>query len=70
MICHRQECIKKIKLIEQTACTCNKCHNAYCFKHRLAEAHECVYDYKVKKSEEIQKYIVEHKCVNDKIVKL
>ena len=70
MICHRQECIKKIKLIEQTACTCKKCHNAYCFKHRLAEAHECVYDYKVKKSEEIQKYIVEHKCVNDKSVKL
>ena len=68
ILCHT--CIKKITLIEQTTCKCNKCCLYYCTKHRLMEAHACVYDSKVKNSEEVHKYIEVNKCVNSKLIKI
>jgi len=69
MICQFKDCLKKIKLIEQTVGKCNKCSHYYCIKHRLLEAHACVYDLKMKK-EEIIHYIETNKCVKDKVVKI
>lgn len=63
-------CGKKISLIEQTTCKCNKCSQYYCMKHRLMEAHTCSYDWREKKTEEVQKYIETNKCVNSKLVKI
>lgn len=68
MSCHT--CLKKISLIEQTTCKCNKCSQYYCTKHRLMEAHTCAYDCKEKKKEEVQKYIDANKCVGNKMVKI
>lgn len=68
MLC--KTCMKKINLIEQTTCKCNKCSQYYCTKHRLMEAHSCVCDLKEKKAEEVQKYIDANKCVNSKLVKI
>ena len=39
MICNINECSRKISLIEQTTCKCNKCSQFYCKMHRLAEDH-------------------------------
>ena len=47
MLCHT--CVKKVTLLEQTTCKCNKCSQYYCTKHRLMESHACVYDPKEKK---------------------
>lgn len=69
-VVHCHTCIKKITLIEQTTCKCNKCGMYYCTKHRLMEAHMCVYDCKVKNVKEVQKYIEANKCVNSKLVKI
>ena len=68
MLCNT--CAKKISLIEQTTCKCNKCSQFYCTKHRLMEAHTCAYDCKEKKADEVQKYIVANKCVNTKMVRI
>lgn len=68
MLCNT--CAKKISLIEQTTCKCNKCSQFYCTKHRLMEAHNCAYDCKEKKVDEVQKYIVANKCVNTKMVRI
>ncbi len=68
MLCHT--CVKKVTLLEQTTCKCNKCSQYYCTKHRLMEAHSCVYDHKEKKKEEIEQYIVANKCVNDKMIRI
>lgn len=68
VMCH--SCVKKISLIEETTCKCNKCSKHYCTKHRLMEAHGCVYDYKEKKAEEVHKYIQANKCVNEKMIKI
>jgi predicted nucleic acid binding AN1-type Zn finger protein len=68
MLCHT--CVKKVTLLEQTTCKCNKCSQYYCTKHRLMEAHACAYDSKVKKKEEIEQYIVANKCVNDKMIRI
>lgn len=70
MICQLHDCHKKISLIEQTTCKCNKCSQFYCTKHRLMEAHTCAYDCKEKKADEVQKYIVANKCVNTKMVRI
>jgi len=70
MICPINECGKKIGLIEQTTCWCNKCSNNYCKNHRLAEAHYCSHNYKEIKEEDVRKYIENNKCVNDKMVKI
>lgn len=68
MLCNT--CLKKITLIEQTTCKCNKCSLYYCTKHRLMESHSCFYDCKEKKVEEVQKYIEANKCVNSKMVRI
>jgi predicted nucleic acid binding AN1-type Zn finger protein len=68
MLCHT--CVKKVTLLEQTTCKCNKCSQYYCTKHRLMEAHACTYDSKEKKKEEIEQYIVANKCVNDKMIRI
>jgi predicted nucleic acid binding AN1-type Zn finger protein len=68
MLCHT--CVKKVTLLEQTTCKCNKCSQYYCTKHRLMEAHACTYDCKEKKKEEIEQYIVANKCVNDKMIRI
>ncbi len=70
MLCPVPMCKKKITLLEQTTCTCNKCGQAYCTKHRLMEAHQCSYDSKVKKEAEVQQYIQANKCVNEKMVRI
>ena len=40
--CHFKDCKKKLNLTD-TKC---RCYNRYCSKHRLPEAHECLYDFK------------------------
>jgi predicted nucleic acid binding AN1-type Zn finger protein len=66
MLCHA--CEKKITLLEQTTCKCNKCSQYYCTKHRLMETHACAYDCKEKKAEDVEKYIAANKCVHSKMV--
>ena len=70
MICHINECTRKIGLIEQTTCKCNKCSQFYCKKHRLAEDHKCSFDYREKNEEEIRKYIENNKCVSEKMARI
>ncbi len=70
MLCYSNSCVKKISLIEQTTCKCNKCSQYYCTKHRLMEAHQCSYDSKLKNVEEIEQYIKANKCVNEKMMKI
>lgn len=70
MICQVHACIKKISLIEQTTCKCNKCSQYYCTKHRLMESHACTYDAREKKAEEIEQYIQANKCTKDKIIRI
>jgi len=70
MICPINECGRKIGLIDQTTCKCNKCSQFYCKIHRLAEDHKCLYNFKEKKEEEVRKYIETNKCVSDKMVKI
>ena len=70
MICSLNDCSKKITLVEQTSCKCNKCSKMYCKYHRLAETHNCSYNYKEKKEEDVRKYIEINKCVNDKMVRI
>lgn len=70
MICNINECSRKISLIEQTTCKCNKCSHFYCKIHRLAEDHNCSYDFKKKGVEEVRKYIETNKCVSEKMVKI
>jgi len=70
MICSLNDCSKKITLVEQTTCKCNKCSKMYCISHRLAESHYCSYNYKEKKEEDIRKYVEINKCVNDKMVRI
>jgi predicted nucleic acid binding AN1-type Zn finger protein len=68
MLCHA--CEKKITLLEQTTCKCNKCSQYYCTKHRLMETHACAYDCKEKKAEDVEKYIAANKCVHSKMVRI
>lgn len=70
MLCQAATCVKKITFIEQTTSKCNKCSQSYCTKHRLMEAHQCSYNSKVKKAEEVEKYIEANKCVNEKMVRI
>jgi predicted nucleic acid binding AN1-type Zn finger protein len=70
MLCHVHTCVKKISLIEQTTCMCNKCSQYYCTKHRLMESHACSYDAREKKAEEIEQYIQANKCTKDKISRI
>ncbi len=70
MFCSINTCGRKIRLIEQTTGKCNKCHQVYCQKHRLAEDHKCSFDYKAKKEEDIRKYVEQNKCVSEKMVKI
>jgi len=70
MICPINECGRKIGLIDQTTCKCNKCSQFYCKIHRLAEDHKCSYNFKEKNEEEVRKYIETNKCVSDKMVKI
>jgi len=70
MICPINECGRKIGLIDQTTCKCNKCSQFYCKIHRLSEDHKCSYNFKEKNEEEVRKYIETNKCVSDKMVKI
>ncbi len=70
MICQVHACVKKISLIEQTTCKCNKCSQYYCTKHRLMESHACTYDTREKKAEEIEQFIQVNKCTKDKIIRI
>ena len=51
MICPINDCGRKIGLIDQTTCKCNKCSQFYCKIHRLAEDHKCSYNFKEKNEE-------------------
>ena len=50
-------CGRKLNIIQQTTCKCNKCDKLYCTKHRLPEYHNCCYNYKVRSDEEIKRFI-------------
>ena len=62
-------CNKKIGLIEEISCKCNKCNNFYCQMHRLSENHFCVYNYNLS-PQEIEKYIEKNKCILEKVKKI
>ena len=68
MLCEMNGCSGKLNIIQQTMCKCNKCDKFYCTKHRLAEYHDCSFNYRVKTEEEIKRFIEKNKCVNRKIV--
>jgi len=70
MICNFEECPKKVTLVEQTTNMCNKCEHCYCKLHRLAETHECSYNYKMITNKEVEKFIKNNKCVNDKLIRI
>ena len=67
MSCNHDNCHKKISLTDSLICNC-KCGKHFCVLHRLAEAHQCAYNFKkeIKKDEFIEK----NKCVNNKIQKI
>ena len=48
--CKFAGCRVKLKLTD-TEC---RCKNIYCGKHRLPETHDCLYDYKSRKTESLQ----------------
>jgi predicted nucleic acid binding AN1-type Zn finger protein len=70
MLCNMVECSRKINFVEQTTNMCNKCHHCYCKTHRLAEFHSCSYNYKIKTNKEIELFVTNNKCVNDKLVRI
>ena len=59
MKCHF--CKKKLNIIEKTI-ICN-CNNRFCSKHRLAENHNCTYDYKKDK-------ITVKGCKKEKVIQI
>ena len=65
--CQVQYCNKKLSMTDLITCKC-KCGNIYCLLHRLAEAHNCTYNYK--KDIDVEDYIKKNKCDVHKIIKL
>lgn len=47
-------CNKKIKLTELSISTC-KCKKLFCNLHKTPEVHNCTYDYRLNKSNDIEK---------------
>jgi hypothetical protein len=66
--CSVKLCNKKLTFMEKNTCECSKCKKRYCTLHRLAEIHDCPYDFSKDRNRE--KFIEENKCVADKMVKL
>lgn len=62
-------CSKKIGLIHEITCKCNKCNSYYCLNHRLSEDHFCIYNYQLT-PEEKNNYIQKNKCSMERILKL
>lgn len=63
--CFYKTCGKRLSLLEQSTYTCSKCNHTYCTLHRLAENHACPYDFKNAVNKE--KFILDNKCVAEKI---
>ncbi len=68
IVCALPTCMKRLTFIEKTTCLCTKCHKQYCTLHRLAEAHDCKYNFKEDLNKE--KFIKENKCVGEKVLKI
>ena len=66
--CATPTCSKRLTFMEKTTCICGKCEMPYCTLHRLAEAHFCKHNYKANVNKE--QFIMENKCVKEKIIKL
>jgi hypothetical protein len=64
-ICQADNCNNKLK-ISDLYCRCNK---KFCIQHRLAEYHNCSYNYKYTKEEE-NKIINQMKLGSEKVIKL
>ena len=45
MLCYIENCHKKLTMTEIITCMC-KCGHNYCIKHRHAESHDCMYNFK------------------------
>lgn len=61
-------CKKKLSLSEQ-AMTC-KCGHNYCFNHRQAEIHSCVFDFHKSDKNELEKRLTSGKTIADKLEKI
>ncbi len=66
--CMLLTCKKRITFMEKTTCVCSKCQLQYCTLHRLAEAHDCKHNFKADINKE--KFIMDNKCVGEKMVKI
>jgi len=62
--CCIENCNKKISIVDEIVSKC-KCGFKFCILHRLAEKHNCTYDFK---SEiDVKGYIERNKCVAEKL---
>ena len=58
------DCLKRISLVDAIIAKC-KCGLTFCLLHRLAENHNCTYNFK--KEIDVKAYIEKNKCVAVKI---
>ncbi len=63
--CSNQGCSKKITLVDNVSGKC-KCGLKFCQIHRLAEQHECIYNFKTEN--DAKEFIARNKCINAKIL--
>ena len=68
IVCGSVSCGKKLSFIEKNTCLCNKCGSYHCTNHRLPETHLCKYDFM--KDINKDKFILDNRCVAEKIIKL
>ncbi len=70
-------CNKKINLVEQEYCKCQKCNKKYCYRHRMPNilnqksdnVHICDYNYFEQHKIEL-KHLLELQPISEKIVKI
>lgn len=63
--CATPECSKKITLVDNVVGKC-RCGLKFCQIHRLAEQHDCIYNFK--KENDATEFIAKNKCINAKIL--
>lgn len=62
--CAIADCPKRISLVDAIIANC-KCGHTFCLLHRLAEKHDCKYNFK--NEIDVKAYIEKNKCVAVKI---
>lgn len=50
--CSLETCKKKLKLHEEITCRCGL---LFCIKHRYAQEHNCIFDYKKEHKEKLER---------------